>query len=78
MTTNCVASAGLISNTIEKTLRSNAPELKELRSRFHRIGECSVTKFILGHALRENNLTKRITSLLFGERKKKEDAFEQL
>ena len=76
MTTNCVASAGLILNTIEKTLRSNAPELKELRSRFHCIGERS--KFILGHALRENNLTKRITSLLFGERKKKEDAFEQL
>ena len=35
-------------------------------------------KFILGHALRENNLKKRITSLLSGERRKKEDAYEQL
>ena len=33
--------------------------------------ERSGIKFKLGHALRENNLTKRITSLLSGERKKK-------
>ena len=31
----------------------------------------SITKFILGYALRENNLTKRITLLLAGERKMK-------
>ena len=43
-----------------------------------RIRERSGIKFNLGHALRENNLTKRITSLLSGERKKKEDAYEQI
>ena len=33
--------------------------------------ESSGIKFKLGHVLRENNLTKRSTSLLSGERKKK-------
>ena len=33
-------------------------------------------KFKLGHVLKENNLTKRITLLLSGEKKK--DAYKQL
>ena len=64
MTSNRVANAELIWNPLERTLRSNAPESKRL---FYRIRERSITKFILGHAFRENNLTKRITSLLSGE-----------
>ena len=74
MTTNRLEYAGLNSNSLEKMLLSNAPGSKGL---FHCIREGSITKFILGHALGENNLTKRMASLLSGERKKKEDAFEQ-
>ena len=54
-----------------KNASSNAPESKRF---LHSIRDI---KFILGHALKENMLTKRIASLLSGERKKK-DAFEQL
>ena len=75
MTTNRLENAGLNSNPLEKTLRSNAPELKR---QFYRTRKHSGIKFKLGHALRENNLTKRITSLLSDERKKKQDAYKQL
>ena len=68
MTTNRLENAGLNSSPLEKTLRSNAPELER---QFYRTRERSGIKFKLGHALRENNLTKRVTSLLSGERKKK-------
>ena len=68
MTTNLLVYAGLNSNSLKKTLRSNASESKRL---LRDMREHSITKLILGHALRENNLTKRITSLLSGERKKK-------
>ena len=74
MTTNRLKNAGLNSNSLGKTIRSNAPDSKRL---FHSIRERSITKFILGHALKENILTKRIASLLSIERKKKEDAFKQ-
>ena len=75
MTTNRLENAGFNSNPLEKTLRSNAPELER---QFYRTKERSGIRFKLGHVLRENNLTKRIRSLLSGERKKKEDAYEQL
>ena len=68
MTANFVVSCRLVWNPLEKTPRSNAPELKRV---FCCIRERSVTKFTLGHALRENNSTKRITSLLSSERKGK-------
>ena len=66
MTTNQLENAGLNSNPQEKTLRSTA-----IRTSVLSTGERLGIKFKLGHALRENNLTKRITSLLSGERKKK-------
>ena len=75
MTTNLLVYRGLNSNSLEKMLRSNAPELER---QFYRTRERLGIKFKLRHTLRENNLTKRITSLLSGERKKKEDAYEQL
>ena len=68
MTTDRLENGGLNPNPQEKTLFSNAPELKR---QFYRTREHSGIKFKLGHALRENNLTKRITSLLSGERNKK-------
>ena len=74
MTTNLLVYAELNSNPLGKRLRSDAPESKRF---FHCIREPSRTKFKLGYALGENNLTKRITSLLSGERKKK-DAYEQI
>ena len=52
MRTNQLENAGLKSNSLEKTLLSNALESKRL---FHGIRELSITKFILGHVLRENN-----------------------
>ena len=61
MITNRLDNAGLNSNSLEKTLRSNAPESKRL---FHRIRERFIIKFLLGHALSENNLIKRIASFL--------------
>ena len=75
MTTKRLENAGLNLNLLEKTLRSNAPELE---FQFYRTRECSGIKFKLGHALRENNLTKRITSLLSGEKQKKQDMFKHL
>ena len=71
MTTNELENAGLNS----KTLRSNEPELER---QFYRTRQHSGIKFKLGHALRKNNLTKSITPLLSGERKKKVDAYKQL
>ena len=68
MTTNRLDKAGLNSTPQKKTLRSNAPELER---QFYRTREHLGIKFKLGHELRENNLTKCITSLLSGERKKK-------
>ena len=75
MTTNRLENAGLNSNPLEKTLRFNAPELEH---QFYSIRERLGIKLKLGHTLRENNLTKCITSLLSGERKKKQDAYKQL
>ena len=75
MTTNRLDNAALNSNPLGKTLRLNGPKSKRF---FNSILERSRIKFKLGYALRENNLTKRITSLLSGERKKKKDTFEQL
>ena len=68
MTTNQLDNIGLNSNPLGKTPRSNAPESKRF---FHSMRERSGIEFKLGHALRENSLTKRNTSLLSGERKKK-------
>ena len=67
MMTNRLDNAELNSNSPEKTLRSTAPELDR---QFYHKREHSGIKFELGHALRENNLTKRITSLMSGKRKK--------
>ena len=53
--------AGINSNSLERTLAYTRTFGNKVQT---------------GHTLRENNLTKRITSLLFGERKK--DAYEQL
>ena len=74
MTTNLLVYAKLNSNPLGKTLRSDAPESKLF---FHCVQEPSRTTFKLGDELKENNLTKRITSLLSGERKKKE-GYEQI
>ena len=75
MTANLLVYAGLNSNPLEKALRSNAPELIRL---FHHMREHLRIEFKLGHVLRENHLTKCVTSLLSGERKKKEHAYEQI
>ena len=75
MTANRLENAGHNLNLLEKTLPSNAPELE---CQFYRTRERSGIKFKLGHALRENNLTKRITSLLSGEKQKKQDMFKHL
>ena len=75
MTANLLVYAELNSNPLGKTLRSNAPELTSL---FHHMQQHSRIEFKLGHVLRENNLTMRVTSLLSGERKKKEDTYKQI
>ena len=68
MTTNRLDKAGLNSTPQKETLRFNVPELER---QFYRTREHLGIKFKLGHELREKNLTKCITSLLSGERKKK-------
>ena len=68
MTTNRLENAGFNSNSLGKTLRSNAPESKRL---FHSIRERSITKFILGHALKENILTKRIVITVWRKKEKR-------
>ena len=73
MTTNRLENAGLNSNSLEKTLRCNAPELER---QFCRTIECSGIKFKLGHALRENILDKAYYVITVW--RKKEDAYEQL
>ena len=63
----------------EYSRKNTSLQCTRIRTQFYRTRERSRIKFKLGHAIRENNLTKRITSLQSGEKKKKkEDAYEQL
>ena len=68
MTTNRLDNAGLNSNPLGKMLRSNAPESKRF---FHSIRERLMINSYSVMRQKKNILTKRIASLLFGERKKK-------
>ena len=68
MTTNRLENVGLNLNPLEKTLRSNAPELER---QFYRTRERSGIKFKLGHAFNRKQLDEAHYVITVWRKKKK-------